>query len=161
MRVQKGGCMVKWRKNDMEQYVEAKEYIDTVIIPLIPFQMAKDQELSKDSFQNEALALFLTEMEKELSGRLLLTPNYHYIKASDLEQEKDRLNLWVANVQEQPFKHIFFITFDSQWKKVEKDLEGTLIWLPGFPTSDLISKEVQQMVRGQVSEISELIRSYW
>ena len=153
--------MVKWRKNDMEQYVKAKEYIDTVIIPLIPFQMAKDQELSKDSFQNEALALFLTEMEKELSGRLLLTPNYHYIKPTSLEQEKERLNGWLENIQEQPFKHIFFITFDSQWKKVEKDLKGSLIWLPGFATTDLLSREVMQMVRGQVSEISELIRSYW
>ncbi|WP_068672013.1 DUF2487 family protein [Oceanobacillus sp. Castelsardo] len=152
---------MKWRKNDMEQYVKAKEYIDTVIIPLIPFQMAKDQELSKDSFQNEALALFLTEMEKELSGRLLLTPNYHYIKSTNLEQEKGRLNLWIANIQEQPFNHIFFITFDPKWKKVERELDGSLIWLPGFPTKDLLSNDVLQMVRGQVTEISELIRSYW
>ncbi|WP_156289225.1 YpiF family protein [Oceanobacillus salinisoli] len=152
---------MKWRNRDLAQYVKAKEYIDTAMIPLIPFQLVNDQGMETDSFQSEVLSLLSNEMEKELSGRILLTPNYNYIRAANMEMEKDRLNMWVKDIQKQPFKHIFFLAFDSKWKKMEKELDGTLIWLPGVQTGELQSKEMQQMLRDQVSQIGELIRSYW
>ncbi|PAV29488.1 hypothetical protein CIL05_11520 [Virgibacillus profundi] len=152
---------MKWKKEDIKQYVQAKEYIDTIVIPLIPFHLSQDNELEKGTFQSEVLSLFSNEIEKELTGRVMLLPTYHYLKSVNKEPEADRLNKWVEDVQKQPFTHIFFITFDSSWKKNEQALNGTLLWLPGVSSGDLHSKEMHGVIRNQVEQIVELIRSYW
>lgn len=148
-------------KDDISKYKTAKEYIDTVIIPIQAFQITDDQKLEQDAFNSEVLSIYTTEIEKELSGRVLLFPTYSYIKNNDLTDEVSRLNDWIASAKEQPFKYIFVVTFDINWKKVEKDIDGNLLWLPGMTQTDLRSVEAATFVRSQVSEISELIRSYW
>ncbi|HLR74844.1 MAG TPA: DUF2487 family protein [Virgibacillus sp.] len=152
---------MKWNKSSIQQYVEAKEYIDTLLIPLIPLQLTPDKDLEKNAFQRELLGILAHEIEKDLAGRMMLIPDYVYLKESDKTQEKDRLNQWVNGATKQPFKHIFFITFDSLWKKHEQSLDGTLLWLPGMQSGDLRSGEMHTIIRDQVEQISELIRSYW
>lgn len=150
---------MKWIKDDVEKYVTAKEYIDTVILPLIPFDMA--QELEKSAYHNESLTLLTKGLEKERTGRVMLAPTYYYIKSNDLSQELIRVNSWIENFQEQPFKHVFLITFDATWKKNEQALKGSLIWLPSIPQGNLYTQEMQQMIMDQVNQIGELIHSYW
>src|SRR5690625_3454668 len=152
---------MKWKKEDLKQYVQAKEYIDTVIIPLIPFQLTNEQNIEINSFQSEVLSILANEIEKELAGRIMLIPNYHYIKSSELEKESQMLQGWVEEIQKQPFEHVFFITFDSEWKKNEGKLNGTLLWLPGVKSGNLHSAEMDSMIKDQVEQIGELIRSYW
>lgn len=152
---------MKWVKKDLVQYIQAKEYVDTIIVPLIPFHLSNDKELAKVGFQSDALSIFINEIEKELTGRVMLTPNYTYLKQTDKQQEVTRLNEWIADSTSQPFAHTFFLTFDSTWKKHEQLLNGTLLWLPGFQTGDLYSKEMHHVIHDQVEQISELIRSYW
>ena len=153
---------MKWIKSDLERYVQAKEYIDTLIIPLLPFQLNKpDDELTKNAFQCEVLSIFVNELEKELAGRLLLMPHYYYLKSTNKDIEVDRINTWVQDARNQPIKQVFFITFDSSWKKIEKDLEGILLWLPGTHSGDIHSKEMSIIIRDQVEQVGELIQSYW
>ncbi|OZU90121.1 hypothetical protein CIL03_02980 [Virgibacillus indicus] len=150
-----------WKKEDINKYVQAKEYIDTIIIPLIPFQLSQDNDLEKNAFQSEVLTVFSGEIERELTGRVMLIPTYTYLKSADKESEAARLNGWVEDAEKQPFNHTFFVTFDSSWKKHEQALNGTLLWLPGLQTGDLHSKEMHAIIRDQVEQISELVRSYW
>src|SRR5699024_10005273 len=89
---QKDMIDVKWTSDDLSKYVQAKEYIDTAIVPLVGFQMNAENEMNKDAFQREVLSIYTNEIEKELSGRLLLAPNYNYIKTKDLSEEVTRLN---------------------------------------------------------------------
>ncbi|AIF43577.1 DUF2487 family protein [Virgibacillus sp. SK37] len=152
---------MKWKKADLQQYVQAKEYIDTIILPLAPFQFANDAELEKMSFQHEVLTLLCSEIEKELTGRLLLTPVYNYLKTAEKELEVQRVNGWVDNLQTQPFSHIFFISFDSTWKKVENQLNGTLLWIPVIQSGDLQSAEMHGVIKDQVEQLTEFMRSYW
>ena len=42
---------MKWRDSDLKQYKNTKEYIDTIIIPIIPFQMSQDDDLEKLAFR--------------------------------------------------------------------------------------------------------------
>src|SRR5699024_8253407 len=130
-------------------------------IPLIPFQLSKENELEKNAFQRELLGILSYEIEKDLAGRIMLTPDYVYLKEVDKDEESKRLNTWVNEAGEQPFKHIFFITLDTTWKKHERSLRGMLLWLPGFQSSHLKSEEMHSVIRDQVEQISELIRSYW
>ncbi|GAA0599889.1 YpiF family protein [Virgibacillus siamensis] len=152
---------MKWKKNELEQYIGAKEYVDTIIIPLLPFQLSDDSTMTKDAFQREVLETFTNELELELTGRVLLTPAYNYLKTADKEVEIGRLKSWTDNISNQPFHHVFFTTFDSAWKKVERDLPGTLLWLPGITKGEIDSKEMQTVIRSQVEQVNELIRTYW
>jgi hypothetical protein len=152
---------MKWKKEDLTQYVQAKEYVDTVLIPLIPFQFTDETNIDKNAFQSEVLSILTNEIEKELTGRVMLTPNYHYVKSADLEKESEILQHWTEEVKKQPFKHVFFLTFDSGWKKFENKLDGTLLWLPGVKSGDLKSAEMHTVIKDQVEQIGELIRSYW
>jgi len=152
---------MRWIKSDLERYIGAKEYIDTLLVPLLPFEFSADANLTKNAFQMEILTIFLNELEKELTGRLILSPSYHYLKKANKEEEIERLNHWILDAQEQPFEHIFFVTFDSSWKKEEQAIHGNLLWLPGTHSGDIQSKESVAMIRDQVEQVSELIRSYW
>lgn len=152
---------MKWKKNELEQYIGAKEYVDTIIMPLLPFQLSDDTNMAKDAFQREVLETFANELEMELTGRVVLTPAYNYLKSADKNAEMDRLRTWTDDISNQPLNHLFLITFDSSWKKVEQALPGTLLWMPGMSTGDIDSKEMQTIIRSQVEQVSELIRTYW
>lgn len=152
---------MRWRKIDLEKYVQAKEYVDTILLPLVPFRLGNDEEAQKNSFQEEVMDIFAHEIEQELSGRVMLIPSYYYLKNEAKETEAERINQWVEDAKLQPFQHIVLLTFDSAWKKVEQELHGNLLWLPGMQTGDFQSKEMQQLIRDQIGQLSEIIRSYW
>src|SRR5699024_10474683 len=100
-------------------------------------------------------------IEKELTGRILLTPYYSCLRVKDLKSEVERLNMWVDNALTQPFSHVFFITFDMNWKKHEANLNGSLICLQLTQAEDIHSEEIRTFIQSQVSQIRELIKSYW
>lgn len=152
---------MKWKTDDLKKYVQAKEYIDTVIIPLQPFHFSEESSLEKDAFLRESLAVFSNDIEKELSGRVMLTPTYNYAKFSNIEDEVARLNDWIKEIEKQPFSTVFILTFETAWKKNESAINGNLLWLPGISSGDINSKETITVIRNQVEQISELIRSYW
>lgn len=152
---------MRWIQSDLERYVGAKEYIDTLLVPLLPFEYSADANLAKNALQIEILSIFLKELEKELTGRVVLSPDYHYLKSSSKEDEIERLNHWISDAKKQPFEHVFFVTFDSSWKKEESTMDGVLLWLPGTHSNEVQSKETATMIRDQVEQVGELIRTYW
>ena len=152
---------MRWTQEDLDKYLQAKEYVDTIILPVQAFHMSDEKQLKQDAFNNEVLAIYAAEIEKELSGRVLLTPTYHYLKSADFSAEIERLTSWVKELETQPFENIFIFTFDKELKKVEKDFPCELIWFPGMKIGDVRSKEAGKLIRNQVEQISELIRAYW
>jgi len=152
---------MKWLKNDLEKYGQAKEYIDTLLIPLIPFRMADTREAEKSAQQAEGISIIANEIEKELTGRVLLAPPFHYLQTGDRTLEVRRVNEWAAEMKEQPFEHIFLLTFDSSWKKLEKELDSSLIWIPALQLENFHTADSRSMIREQVGQITGLIRSYW
>ncbi|GAA0481028.1 YpiF family protein [Salinibacillus aidingensis] len=153
---------MKWKKQDIQQYVKSKEYIDTAIIPLVPFSLDRsDEELASLTYQNEVMELFSDRLEKEYKGRVFRLPSYTYIKSSTLEQETERLNLFYEEISKQPFKYVFWLTFDSRWKKYEKGLEGHLLWVPVMKEGDLNNEETQKLLLDQLEQVTDLIKSYW
>lgn len=152
---------MKWTKTDMEKYKDAKEFIDTILIPLAPFNIGEDATLEKDAFQQEVLHVYVHEIEQQLAGRVLLIPPYMYLKNVEKEVEVKRIEQFLEEGKKQPFEHVFYITFDAAWRKYEADLQGNVLWVPSIQTGDLRSKEVQSLIKDQVQQLSELIRSYW
>lgn len=151
---------MKWTSEDMKQYMKAKEYVDTLFIPLIPFQLS-DDHAEKSAFQNEVMSIYANEIEQNLTGRVLFLPHYFYVSNKDLSLEAERLHDWIMSSQNETFEHVFLLTFDSTWRKYENQLDATLLWLPGMHSGNIYSKEVAQIITDQVEELIELIRSYW
>ncbi|WP_217585443.1 DUF2487 family protein [Lentibacillus saliphilus] len=151
---------MKWTKTDLAQFLQAQEYVDTILIPLIPFQFSQEKDMEKEASQSEWVSLFAMGIEKELAGRVMLVPSYHYLKSADKQMEIERLNDWMANIQAQPFKHIFYLTMDGAWKKEEGALTGNLLWFPMMydykndsGTGDLLQEQIDQVI--------EVIRTFW
>ncbi|MFS0751585.1 YpiF family protein [Oceanobacillus sp. 1P07AA] len=152
---------MKWIREDINTYDGAKEFVDTLIIPLSPFQLVNTNEAKKLSSQYEEMNLMVKELEKELMGRVLLTPNYTYLKTTDKKAEVQRINQWTSHVKELPFEHVIFITFDPSWRKESQNLEGEVVWLPSIQLDSSNSNEIQRIIREQVGQTVELIRSFW
>lgn len=152
---------MQWSRESLKQYVDAQEYIDTLLIPLVPLKLKDVQDLEKNAFQRELLNILSNEIERELAGRIMLLPEYVYLANADLEQECERLNSWIQAAKNQPFEHILFLTFDVAWKQLEDRLEGHLLWLTSMQTGNLKSKEMHGIVKEQVQQIITLIRTYW
>lgn len=152
---------MRWQTDDLKNYVQAKEYVDTVIIPLQAFHFSDESSLEKDAFLRDSLKIFANDIEKELSGRVMLTPTYNYAKFANLDDEVIRLNEWIKEIKTQPFTTVFILTFETAWKKIESSIDGNLLWLPGISSGDINAKETITVIRNQVEQISALIRSYW
>ncbi|WP_164908434.1 DUF2487 family protein [Halobacillus litoralis] len=151
---------MRWTKADTTQYLPEKQYIDTVLIPLVSFDPSADDEMVKHAFQRELNQVFSNLIEKEYRGRIFLAPDYNYLNGSN-ESEVERLNRWISKFQEQPFHHVFLFTFDSKWKRYESYLNGQLLWVPGLQSGNIQSTETQSFVKEQAHQINELIQSYW
>lgn len=152
---------MKWKKSDLEKYVPEKEYIDTLVVPLFPIVFSNDHQLANQALQTEILSILTNELEQELAGRVLLTPSYNYLKSTNKELEISRVNDWVKDAKKQPFKHVFLITYDPSWKKNERNLDGSLLWIPSITPDDTHSEEMKKFIRNQVNQLVELIKSYW
>ncbi|ELK45325.1 DUF2487 family protein [Halobacillus sp. ACCC02827] len=152
--------MMRWTKADTTQYLPEKQYIDTVLIPLIPFDPSSDGSMTEQAFRRELTQLFTNFIEKEYHGRIFLAPDYHYLSNTH-ETEWERLNQWISHFNTQPFQHVFLFTFDSKWRKYEAKLNGKLLWIPGMKEGDIQSKETQSFVKEQARQINELIQYDW
>ncbi|TFB23972.1 DUF2487 family protein [Filobacillus milosensis] len=152
---------MKYKTSDTSQYTQAKEYIDTAIIPLIPFSFVSDQEMTQLSLQKEMTQIYIDQIEKELKGRVFVTPEYYYVKNDKISDEKLRLEEYVNHINKQPFKYIFLITPDNKWRKITKDMDVDLIWIPVIKEGNLNQSETQQLIQSQVKEIQSLIMDSW
>ncbi|SIS37161.1 DUF2487 family protein [Salimicrobium flavidum] len=151
---------MRWSQNDLDQFVDEKQYIDTLFIPLIPIHTSGDDKMVSSAFQHELNNLFSKIIEEQFKGRIVLAPTYNYI-GENVENEKERLNQWIDSFSEQSFKYIFLFSFDRNWRKEEKELKGELLWFPGLRKGDLQSTETQSFVKEQAREIVEIIKETW
>ncbi|SHN19458.1 DUF2487 family protein [Gracilibacillus kekensis] len=152
---------MKWQTKNLALYFQSQEYVDTLCIPLIPIELKNELEAIKLADQQKSLQLISDELERNFTGRIFLSPSYTYIKESDFDAESKRLNQWTSSLSQNKFQHIFFLTYDVNWKKYENNLEGSLIWLTANSIDDYQSDQTKNWIKSQINQISELIRSYW
>ncbi|HYK74455.1 MAG TPA: YpiF family protein, partial [Pseudoneobacillus sp.] len=130
---------MKWVPEDMEMFLKAKEYIDTVVIPLYPISFGDDVKQSAN--MTEFINLLATQLERQFKGRLILLPGFPYLKNKDNNKSLNDVLEWENRLKDEEFKHIFYVTSDSDWKMVEQQLSGSLIWLPALPLEHMDDKQ--------------------
>lgn len=151
---------MKWVKKDIEQFKEIEEFVDTIILPLVPFDFF-GKEAAKKALQNEIMTIYVNEIEQKLKGRIIQFPHYTYLAEGNIEEEVSRINDWIIKNEKEHIKHILLLTFDSSWRKYEADIKGTLLWVPAMYSGNIYSEEVSRMMSDQINELISLIQSYW
>lgn len=150
---------MKWVSKDIETYSTAKEYVDTAVIPI--YSVSFGNEMKQSASNAEFITLLTTYLERQFTGRLLLAPPFTYLKSDNQEDILQQLKKWEENIEKSEFKHIFYITTEIDWKNFEKELNGSLIWLPSLPLEHLNDSQKISMVESQVKQLLSLFTQKW
>jgi hypothetical protein len=150
---------MKWVSKDIETYLAAKEYVDTAVIPLVSVSFGN--EMMQSASSAEFITLLTSYLERQFTGRLLLLPPFTYFKSDHPEDIVLQMKKWEENIKKNEFKHIFYITSESDWKLHEKDLTGSLIWLPSLPLEHLNDQQKISLIESQVKQLLSLFTQKW
>lgn len=150
---------MKWISKDIETYLSAMEYVDTAVIPL--FSVTFGAEMSQSASNAEFITLLTNYLERQFTGRMVLFPPFTYLKNDDSETIVNQLKNWEENIEKNEFKHIFYITSESDWKIHEDKLLGSLIWLPSLPLGALNEQQKNSMIESQVKQLLDLFTRKW
>lgn len=157
---ERGEIPMKWITRDMDLYLQAKEYVDTAVIPLIPVTWENDVKTTVA--MGEFITILTNEMERQFKGRIILFPPFTYTALESVESRIERLTTWTSELSEKGMKYFFFVSSDSIWKQQEENLEtGSLIWLPSLPLEYVEEKYKQAMLQDQMKQLITIFMSIW
>lgn len=150
---------VKWNSEDIDMYMKAKEYVDTIVLPLYP--IALDDQIKKTAEMTEFITLLSTQLEKQFKGRLMMLPGFTYLKSTNGDELCNTLLNWEQEFLENGFKYVYYVTSDSDWKTVETNLKGSLIWLPTLPLQQMEEQYRNTILKDQVKQLFSLFVQRW
>lgn len=154
----KGESRMKWIVADAKQYEQAREYVDTAVIPLLSISLI--EKMQNVVMEGEFLTVLTNELEREYKGRVLLLPAFTYVEIAK-ENERKRLQEWTSYLREQGLKHVIYVTSDSNWKTVEEEFSGHLFYSPVFPIVQLSDQAKREVIQTQMEPITELLTEKW
>ncbi|HHY73182.1 MAG TPA: DUF2487 family protein [Bacillus bacterium] len=150
---------MKWISTDIEMYMKAKEYVDTVVVPLVPISL--QGEISTICEMGEFITILSAELEREYKGRMVLLPAFTYLKNEETTALIERINLWNRTLVDSGVKHVILLTSDPDWKLNEKDVQATLLWVPSISFHDVDKKYIEQMLKSQLKPIQTIVMNLW
>ncbi|BDH61399.1 hypothetical protein MTP04_15290 [Lysinibacillus sp. PLM2] len=140
---------------DVSEFQNNKEFIDTVIIPLLSINLTENM-IKQSSSATEYLMSLTAFIEQQFKGRLMLMPPFSYT-----EETKDDLSL--VNLKEAfqnaGFKHVLFITCDHYWTSYNEDLD--VIWLPSIPLESMDKTVKKTILEDQLKQVIPVLSSKW
>jgi hypothetical protein len=148
---------VKWTPKDIDTFEEAREYIDTVLIPLVP--VAFENGMKQSASMYDFISMVALAIESQFKGRIMLLPSLSYLSRLDAGKKMELIAAWKEEVGS--FKNIYFITSDNEWKACEQEFEGSLIWLPSIPLEYLDEDQARTMVNDQARQLFDLFTRKW
>lgn len=150
---------MKWNPQDVEVYLQSKEYVDTAVIPLLP--VAFDSEMGQAAAMSEFITLVTGQLERQFKGRILLLPGFSYLKIVEEENTFTNLLDWETQLKSNGFKHIFYLTSDVFWKPFDGRLSGSLVWIPSIPLETMQESMKISVVENQVKQMINLFTREW
>jgi hypothetical protein len=151
---------MKWKTDDADLFLKSGEYVDSLLIPLLPVDFDKGFKASVS--MGEYTNLLAGELERQLHGRLFLAPSFTYVKSGDKHEAVRNLGLFLEHIAVSGhFKHIFLLTNDEYWKEFEHTITGQLFWVPALPLETMDESYRQEIVKGQAKPLFQLIFNEW
>ncbi len=139
----------------MDTYLQQKEYIDTLIVPLLKVETTPGT-MKNSTSSSEFLMHLATFIETQFKGRMMLMPPFAYTQSTDLQAMAVTLSQDVSTAS---FKHVFFLTTDSAWTSIE--LGGEVIWLPSIPLESMDPQLRQTIIEDQLRQVLPRFMEKW
>ena len=96
---------MNWTAKDMDTYMQQKEYIDTLLVPLLKLE-TNPENMKSSSSSTEFLMHLSTFIENQFKGRMMLIPPFTYTQSMDLEAMAETLS---KDISLMDFKHVFYL----------------------------------------------------
>ncbi|MGG2092876.1 YpiF family protein [Bacillus sp. S13(2024)] len=148
---------MKWAVADVVEYEQAREYIDTGIIPLLSISFEKG--MKETAVEGEFISVLTRELEREYKGRVFLLPAFTYVEGC--VSEKQRLQEWTNYLKDKGLQHIALITSDFSWKEMEHELTEPLFCLQALPLEQLSDQTKRELIHAQIKKIMEIFTEKW
>ncbi|MBL3646739.1 MULTISPECIES: YpiF family protein [unclassified Bacillus (in: firmicutes)] len=145
---------MRWRITDAKDYLQAKDYIDTAVIPLINIKVGGHFKMAAE--KGEFTQLLSEELERQLKGRVYLLPPYTYV---------DRNEKTVHGLQDlreeliSEFPHVVLLTSDENWKN--EHALGEIIVTPSVPLEHLNDSLKRKILDERTAEILNVLLQLW
>lgn len=150
---------MKWNTKDIKVYQQQKQYVDTVLIPVLPLAVQKD--LIRSVTQSEYIVAITDELERIYQGRLVVSLPFTYQSTHTYDQLVTQLNGWIDEWKKDGIKHIILLTSDSEWRAYDTDVNGVLIWLAAVSLSTMPTKERLDICSQIAQDLSSIFVKEW
>jgi len=150
---------MKWIPQEVETYLNAKEFVDTAVIPIYSLSFGEEMKQSAAAF--EFISLLTGYLERQFTGRILLFPPFTYLKNNNMDLVISELLKWEETALKSEFKHILYITSELDWRMYENRIGGSLIWLPALPLGNMSESQKIELVDSQVKQLLSIFTQKW
>ncbi|GAA0360471.1 DUF2487 family protein [Bacillus horti] len=116
---------MKWELGSIQEYVQAKEYIDTAIIPLVTIEAGENSISS--ARQVQYIVNLANQIEGQIRGRAMLFPVLSIVPRYTDEQLTELLNEYVKQLQQDGFKNVVFLTQKSWLEQRQVNVSGDIL----------------------------------
>ena len=144
-----------WNAKDMDTYLQQKDYIDTLLVPLLKLE-TDPVHMKNSSSSTEFLMHLSTFIETQFKGRMMVMPPFSYTQSTNLAEMATTLSKDIGLMQ---FKHVFYVTTDNEWTKTE--VEGEVIWLPSIPLESMDKQLRQSVIEDQLRQVLPRLTKKW
>lgn len=145
---------MNWNAKDMDTYIQQKEYIDTLLVPLLKLE-TNPENMKSSSSSTEFLMYLSTFTENQFKGRIMLLPPFSYTQSMDLEILAKTLT---KDIKLMGFKHVFYLTTDANWTSTKLE---DVIWLPSIPLESMDKQLKQKIIEDQLRQVLPLLTKKW
>ncbi len=153
---------MKWNLEDLDIFRKEKAYVDTVIIPLVPIHWGED--MNGPVTAGRFVTLLAEEIERQLKGRVILSPPFTYLKKESREEKSKRLGDWVQAIEAYGAKYRICLTADLDWNPSQSEKESpglTCFALPALPIDHMDPKHRQDYIDDHVGHVLKKMMHTW
>gem|GEM_PF-6060729 len=149
---------MKWDLQTIDRYLEAKEYIDTAVIPISSIDLGEN---CKEGLTQLQTLLQTTQLvEEQLQGRVMLFPLYTDVGQADQNIRYQLLQTYTEELKQNGFPHVLWVGFSRDkllWAGASDDL--FFVFLEDFIS---LEKEAQgNDLRQLADKIQHEIMNLW
>ncbi len=150
---------MKWNSEDLDMFLKAREYVDTIVLPLFPISF--DEKMKQTAAMTEFIGLLSYQLERKFKGRMILLPGLIYTKTAEEDELAANLVKWETEFSEKGFKYVYYLTSDIDCKRIENTVNGTLVWLPTLPLQQMDERTRNTVLEDQVEQLVEIFVQSW